>query len=71
MHTPKTARTLLPNNKASNNLAASFIGDTVSKWDDHKSDGKYIIGYVISEKLDSHSKKVIPEVIFDIHLTNV
>ena len=66
MHTPKTAKTLLSRDELSNN-SASFIDDRVAKWDNHKEGGKYIIGYTISDKMDSHSKKLIPQVFFDIY----
>ena len=62
MLTPKTANSLLSKNKVSNNYAASFIRDDVAKWDDHKEDGKYIIGYTISDYMDALNKKLIPEV---------
>ena len=49
-------------NKVSNNYAASFIHDDVAKWNDHKEDGKYIVGFTISASLDALNQKLIPQV---------
>ena len=63
MLTPRTAQRLIPFRiSQSNTFPAAFTTTNELFWTENKINGYYVIGYIISDKLDSMNKQIIPRV---------